>query len=56
MLKVVDAAVKKPTTVSAKFWMEAYTGEKSTQIYGKDVWLPEETPESVITVFQLKVL
>lgn len=23
--------------------MEVYTGEKSTQIYGKDVWLPEET-------------
>lgn len=23
--------------------MEIYTGEKSTQIYGKDVWLPDET-------------
>jgi isocitrate dehydrogenase len=24
-------------------WMEVYAGEKSTQIYGPDVWLPEET-------------
>lgn len=23
--------------------MEIYTGEKSTQIYGKDIWLPAET-------------
>jgi NADP-dependent isocitrate dehydrogenase len=24
-------------------WMEVYAGEKSTQVYGPDVWLPEET-------------
>ena len=23
--------------------MEIYTGEKSTHVYGKDVWLPDET-------------
>ncbi|XPE24055.1 isocitrate/isopropylmalate family dehydrogenase [Shigella sonnei] len=23
--------------------MEIYTGEKSTQVYGQDVWLPAET-------------
>ncbi|EMB0751146.1 NADP-dependent isocitrate dehydrogenase [Providencia rettgeri] len=44
MLKVVDAAVKKAYNGERKIsWMEIYTGEKSTQIYGKDVWLPEET-------------
>jgi isocitrate dehydrogenase len=26
-------------------WMEIYAGEKSTRIYGPDVWLPEETLE-----------
>ena len=24
-------------------WMEIYAGEKSTRLYGKDVWLPDET-------------
>ncbi|WGL96624.1 NADP-dependent isocitrate dehydrogenase [Arsenophonus nasoniae] len=44
MLKVVDAAVKKAYHGDKKIsWMEIYTGEKSTQIYGKDVWLPDET-------------
>ncbi|MFS1563447.1 MAG: NADP-dependent isocitrate dehydrogenase [Candidatus Arsenophonus phytopathogenicus] len=44
MLKVVDAAVKKTYHGDKKIsWMEIYTGEKSTQIYGKDVWLPAET-------------
>ncbi|EEB44065.1 isocitrate dehydrogenase, NADP-dependent [Providencia alcalifaciens DSM 30120] len=44
MLKVVDAAVKKAYNGERKIsWMEIYTGEKSTQLYGKDVWLPQET-------------
>ncbi|WP_063656570.1 NADP-dependent isocitrate dehydrogenase [Candidatus Arsenophonus triatominarum] len=44
MLKVVDAAVKKAYHGDKKIsWMEIYIGEKSTQIYGKDVWLPTET-------------
>ncbi|SPP31397.1 Isocitrate dehydrogenase [NADP] [Arsenophonus endosymbiont of Aleurodicus floccissimus] len=44
MLKVVDTAVKKAYHGDKKIsWMEIYTGEKSTQIYGKDVWLPAET-------------
>ncbi|EQA4190725.1 NADP-dependent isocitrate dehydrogenase [Providencia stuartii] len=44
MLKVVDAAVKKAYNGERKIsWMEIYTGEKSTQVYGKDVWLPQET-------------
>ncbi len=46
MLKVVDAAVAKSYGGQRKIhWMEVYAGEKSTRIYGPDVWLPEETLE-----------
>src|SRR5690606_31409562 len=48
MLKVVDAAVEKAYGGKRKIhWMEVYAGEKSTKIYGPDVWLPEETLEAV---------
>ncbi|MGB7524340.1 MAG: isocitrate/isopropylmalate family dehydrogenase, partial [Castellaniella sp.] len=48
MLKVVDAAVAKAYNGKRKIhWMEVYAGEKSTKIYGPDVWLPEETLEAV---------
>jgi isocitrate dehydrogenase len=44
MLKVVDAAVAKAYGGNRKIhWMEIYAGEKSTKVYGPDVWLPEET-------------
>ena len=44
MLKVVDAAVARAYAGKKKIsWMEVYAGEKSTKIYGPDVWLPEET-------------
>jgi isocitrate dehydrogenase len=44
MIKVVDAAVAKAYAGQKKIhWMEIYAGEKSTQIYGPDVWLPQET-------------
>ncbi len=44
MVKVVDAAVAKAYGGKKKIhWMEIYAGEKSTQIYGPDVWLPDET-------------
>ena len=44
MLKVVDAAVEKAYAGKKKIhWMEIYAGEKSTKVYGPDVWLPEET-------------
>ncbi len=46
MLKVVDAAVKKAYGGKRKIhWMEIYAGEKSTKVYGPDVWLPDETLE-----------
>lgn len=48
MIKVVDAAVAKAYGGKKKIaWMEVYAGEKSTRIYGPDVWLPEETLEAV---------
>jgi isocitrate dehydrogenase len=48
MLKVVDAAVAKAYGGQKKIhWMEVYAGEKSTQVYGPDVWLPEETLHAV---------
>jgi isocitrate dehydrogenase len=48
MIKVVDAAVEKSYNGERKIsWMEIYAGEKSTQVYGEGVWLPEETLEAV---------
>ncbi|NLR74778.1 MULTISPECIES: NADP-dependent isocitrate dehydrogenase [Leeia] len=44
MKKVVDAAVAKAYGGQKQIhWMEIYAGEKSTRVYGSDVWLPEET-------------
>jgi isocitrate dehydrogenase len=44
MIKVVDAAVAKAYGGQRKIhWMEIYAGEKSTKVYGPDVWLPDET-------------
>ena len=44
MQRVVDSAVKKAYGGQRKVsWMEIYAGEKSTRIYGPDVWLAEET-------------
>src|SRR5260370_3149768 len=44
MIKVVDAAVAKAYGGKRKIhWMEIYAGEKSTKVYGSDVWLPDET-------------
>lgn len=48
MIKVVDAAVKKAYAGKRKIeWMEVYAGEKATQVYDKDTWLPDETLTAV---------
>ena len=48
MIKVVDAAVAKAYGGKRKIaWMEIFCGEKSTKVYGPDVWLPEETLEAL---------
>eukprot|EP01036_Dinobryon_divergens_P060121 gene60121-80179_t len=44
MIKVVDAAVAMAYGGQKQIhWMEVFAGEKSTKLYGPDVWLPEET-------------
>lgn len=48
MIKVVDAAVLKAYGGKRKIaWMEVYAGEKATQVYDQDTWLPEETLQAV---------
>ena len=48
MIKVVDAAVAKAYNQTRQIaWMEVYAGEKATQVYDKDTWLPEETLQAV---------
>ncbi|WP_165678076.1 NADP-dependent isocitrate dehydrogenase [Metapseudomonas otitidis] len=48
MIKVVDAAVSKAYGGERKIaWMEVYAGEKATQVYDQDTWLPKETLEAV---------
>ncbi len=47
MIAVVDAAVAKAYGGRRKIsWMEIYAGEKSTKVYGENVWLPDETLEA----------
>ncbi|MCE8012273.1 NADP-dependent isocitrate dehydrogenase [Halomonas daqingensis] len=44
----IDAAVQKAYNGERKIhWMEVYAGEKATQVYDADTWLPEETLEAV---------
>ncbi|MGR2738986.1 NADP-dependent isocitrate dehydrogenase [Billgrantia sp. Q4P2] len=44
----IDAAVQKAYDGERKIaWMEVYAGEKATQVYDADTWLPEETLEAV---------
>ncbi|MEB2328015.1 MAG: NADP-dependent isocitrate dehydrogenase [Pseudomonas sp.] len=48
MIKVVDAAVEKAYGGKRKIaWMEVFAGEKATQVYDQDTWLPKETLEAV---------
>ncbi|MEX0941629.1 MAG: NADP-dependent isocitrate dehydrogenase [Pseudomonadales bacterium] len=48
MCKVVDAAVDKAYGGKKSIaWMEIYSGEKATEVYGSDEWLPDETLEAM---------
>lgn len=48
MIRVVDAAVAKVYGGQRKIhWMEVFAGEKSTRVYGPDVWLPDETLQAL---------
>jgi isocitrate dehydrogenase len=47
MRRVIDAAVHEAYQGQRKIiWMEIYAGEKSTKVYGENVWLPDETLEA----------
>lgn len=46
MIKVVNAAVEKSYAGARKIeWLEVYAGEKATQVYDSETWLPDETLE-----------
>ncbi len=48
MIKVVNQAVRRAYGDKKSIsWMEVYAGEKSTKVYGPDVWMPEETLEAM---------
>lgn len=48
MQKVVNTAVEKAYNGDRVIhWMEIYAGEKSTKVYGADVWLPSESLDAV---------
>ncbi len=48
MRRVVDAAVEKAYNGGKSIaWMEVYAGEKANNLYGGDVWMPEETLQAV---------
>ncbi len=45
---VFDAAVEKAYKGKNRIaWMELFAGEKSTKVYGKNQWLPEETVDAI---------
>ncbi len=48
MHEVVDAAVSKAYSDARKIhWMEIYAGEKATQVYGENEWLPDESLDAM---------
>ena len=47
-LLIWDKAVEKAYSGRKKIsWMEVYAGEKANEVYGEDVWLPEETLSAI---------
>ncbi len=50
MIQVVDAAVARAYGERRKIhWMEVYVGQKATQVYGPDAWLPDESLDALRT-------
>ena len=48
--RVLDAAVEKAYAGRRDIaWMEVYAGEKANEVYGEQVWLPEETLDALRT-------
>jgi isocitrate dehydrogenase len=49
-VRVFDAAVEKAYGGARRIaWWEVYAGEKANALYGKDVWLPEDTLKAIET-------
>jgi isocitrate dehydrogenase len=45
---VLDAAVKKAYGGKRQIiWMEVYAGEKANEVYGEQIWLPQETLDAI---------
>jgi isocitrate dehydrogenase len=45
---VLEAAVEKAYGGKKKIsWMEVYAGDKANEVYGEQIWLPEETLEAI---------
>lgn len=52
MISVIDTAVEKSYGSERKIaWMEVFAGEKATQIYGTDTYLPDETVDALRAYF-----
>jgi isocitrate dehydrogenase len=50
MIRVVNAAVQNAYQGEKKIsWMEIFAGEKATQVYGENEWLPEESLSAMKT-------
>jgi isocitrate dehydrogenase len=48
MRQVIDAAVNAAYAGQRKIaWMEVYAGEKATQVYDPETWLPQETLDAI---------
>ena len=48
MQTVIDHTIKKAYGETKKIeWMEVFAGEKATEVYGKDIWLPDETIDAL---------
>lgn len=45
---VLDAAIEKAFDGKKKIsWMEIYAGEKAAKVYGRNIWLPDETLDAL---------
>jgi len=48
MQAVIDQTIKKAYGETKKIeWMEVFAGQKATEVYGKDTWLPDETIDAL---------
>lgn len=47
-VRVLDAAVERAYSGKRKIaWMELYAGDKANEVYGEELWLPDETIEAL---------